>query len=179
EDPTGDEDASPLGIIEEREALADRLAHDVRDGKAIGRVLDGRSEQLAQRARAEAFEQHRPRTRDAGDGYRARPYSRNRGEAAAPGPVRRRARARAPRAVKEVHAAGCRLVVEAEEVAAEAAVIGWGNAEDGVGRDGRVDHVPAGPQRLHAGERGERMTRGHHAIPPHGRLPMCVADLWH
>src|SRR5262249_60123315 len=120
EDPTGDEDASPLGIIEEREALADRLAHDVRDGKAIGRVLDGRSEQLAQRARAEAFEQHRPRTRDAGDGYRARPYSRNRGDAAAPELVQRRARARAPPAVPAVHAAGCRLVVPADQAAADA-----------------------------------------------------------
>src|SRR5262245_32769841 len=179
EDATGDEDASPLGIVEEREALADGLAHDVRDGKAVGRILDGRREQLAHGASAEAVEQHRPRTRDARDGYRARPYSGNRGEAAAPELVKRRARARAPRAVQEVHAAGCRLVIEAEEVAAEAAVVGLGDAEDGVGRHCRVDDVAARPQRLHAGERGERMTRGHHAIPPHGRLPMRVADLWH
>src|SRR5215472_1864155 len=179
EDATGDEDAPPLGIIEERAALADGLAHDVRDGKAVARVMDGRSEQLAHRARAEAFEQHRPRTRDARDGYRARPYSGNRGEASAPQLVQRCARARAPRTVQEVHATGCRLVVEAEEVAAEAAVVRLGDAEDGVGRHGRVDDVAAGPQRLYAGERGERMTRGHHAIPPHGRLPMRVADLWH
>jgi hypothetical protein len=76
-------------------------------------------------------------------------------------------------------APGLRLVVEAEKVAAEAAIVRLGHAEHGVGGHRRVDHVAAGLERLDAGQRGERVTGGDHALPSHGRLPMRVADLGH
>ena len=76
-------------------------------------------------------------------------------------------------------AARLRLVVEAEEIAAEPAVVGLGHAEHGVGGHRRVDHVPAGLERLDAGQRGEWVTGGDHALPSHGRLPMRVTNLGH
>ena len=101
------------------------------------------------------------------------------GQAAPPQLVEGRARPRASRAAQEVDAPGFRFVVKAEEIAAEAAVVGLSHSKHGIRSHGRIDHVTAGFERLHARQRGERVTGGDHAVPSHGRLPMRVADLGH
>jgi hypothetical protein len=91
----------------------------------------------------------------------------------------RLARARSPRAAQEVHAAGGGLVVEAEEIAAQAAHVGLRHREHGVDRHRSVRDGAAGFQDVDAGHRGERVRGGDHAVEPEGQGTMRIADLRH
>src|SRR3989441_1525795 len=169
---------SPLGIRRHGRVLADRLTHERGDREAVGGVDRGPQE-LAERSRAEALEQHRPPAHAARHAHRRRADHRQAREPAAGELVDARARAGAAAAVQEVHAAGRRLVVEAEEVAAETTQVGLRHGEHAVDGDGRVGGPASRPQRLDAGERGERMGGGHHALAAERDRPMRVTDLRH
>ena len=175
----GDEDAAPLGIVEQHRALADGLAHDQRQWKSVRGVVEGGLEQALERARAEALEEHGPRARRPGHRHRAGADQRDGGEPTALQLLQPRARARSSRPVQEVDTPALGLVVEAEEVAAQAAVVGLRHCQHGIGGDGGVHHVAARPENIHTRERGERVAGGHHSLARHGRLPMRIPNLRH
>jgi hypothetical protein len=78
---------------------------------------------------------------------------------------------------------------DGEEIAADSARLGLHDAHDGVGRNGRVDGVPAGLQDLHAGRGGKGLTRcdnplgGHDAgtawNDAHGGMLQVPGELGH
>ena len=69
--------------------------------------------------------------------------------------------ARRPAArVQAVDRAGLRVVVDDEQVAADAVAGRLHQADGGVGGDGRVDGVAAALENLHAGARRQRLARG-------------------
>src|SRR5207244_8873492 len=117
------EHALPLRIPVPGRELRDRLAQDRGDRKSALGVVNGRLQETVEAPRAEALEQHGPRAHHAGHAHRLRPDHRQRLAAAPPQLLQRGAAARAAGAVEEVHATRGGLVVEAEEIAAETAVV--------------------------------------------------------
>src|SRR5262245_45158299 len=77
-----------------------------------------------------------------------------------------------------MNAPGRRLVVQAEEVAAESTVVGLRDAEHRVDRDGSIGDGAAGLEHFDPGQRGERMARRHHPVARHRSLSSGVPDLW-
>src|SRR5262249_9160957 len=88
-------------------------------------------------------------------------------------------RARAPGSVEEVHAPRGGLVVEAEDVTADTATVRLDHGEHGIRGDGGIRSGAARLQHLDAGERGERMGGGHHAVATERYWTKRIAELGH
>ena len=136
-------------------------------------------EQIAECPCAEALEQHRPAAHTAGHRDRAGTDDRYAAESAPPELVQRRPGARSARAVEEVHAPALRVVVEAEEIAPDAATVGLRHAEDRVDGDRGVRGGAAPLQDLDARQRRERMGRRDHRGGAERDGAMRVADVGH
>ena len=120
---------------------------DFGDGKAFAGVADGGGEHVRQRQLAEPAVQLGPAVDAAGHADRERAERRNVLRACACAILRQlceRRDAAAAAGVEAVELLRLGVPDDGEQVAAEAAAGGLGDAEDGVGGDGGVDGVAAG-----------------------------------
>ena len=144
-----------------------------RHGEAALRHFGRGCEHLRQRPAAEAGDHVGPRGRSTRHRHgKGMERGKVKGAAArrAPGALEVQGRGRAARAVEGVDAAGRRLVVQAEGVAAEPRRARLRHGEGRSRGDRGVGRAAAPAQHLHAGGRGHRLARGDHAAAgEHGR----------
>ena len=128
--------------------------------EAVLGVVDGRREQLRERLGAEPRAHRIPSGHDAWHRHRVDAALRHRLVAFRREEVDGQSRRRPAARVEAVDRAGLRLVVEDEQVAADAVAGRLHQADGGVGGDGGVDRVAAALENLHAGARGQRLAGG-------------------
>ena len=155
-----------------RPAAGDHFRHR----EALLGVVDRRRQQLGERLGAEPLAHRVPAGHHAGHGHRVDAALRHLLDALGGEELRRQPGRRPAAGVQPVHGAGLRLVVEDEEIAAEAVAGRLHQADGGVGGNGGVDGVAAALEDLHAGAGRQRLAGGddaerrrHHRAADHRR----------
>ena len=133
-------------------------------GKPSRRVANRGRQDFVERQLAEAAVELGPAIDATGHAHRERTEARDVFQLAALEFFERETARAAAAGVEAVELFRFGVPDDGEQVAAEAAAHGFGDAEDGVGGDGGVDRVAAGLQDFDGGERRERLARGRHAV---------------
>ena len=138
---------------------------DLADRETFLGIRDRRRQQLGQRLRAEPLAQHFPALDAAGHRPAQRTFGRDRLEAAGPQPLDRRRPRGAAAGVKAVELPRSGVPDEGEQIAPQPARHRLDDAQDGIGRQGRVDGVAAGAQHGQGGLGRQGLAGAGHPLP--------------